>query len=278
MANARCSVAIAWRGPGRLWDVYSLQRGFAHGGQEIGGYHGFMGDRWRLAESLEKIKSLKPDLLVPSHGVLMDDPAGAIDALLAALESCYENYVSISALRHYFPKLFTDYEGRPGQMPIRPGIQPPSCLRHFGTTWMLVSETGGAFVMDVGSPDLVDRLKKMIADGEIKQVEGLWITHYHFDHTDGIVAFQQAFDCPCYTDLRLADVLTRPTAWRLPCLAPETIRVDQPMRDGQSWRWHEFTLDLASLPGSDALSQRIAGRHRRPAHVLRRRFTYDERP
>ncbi len=42
--------------PGQLWDVYSLQRGFAHGGQEIGGYHGFMGDRWRLAESLAKIK------------------------------------------------------------------------------------------------------------------------------------------------------------------------------------------------------------------------------
>ena len=179
----------------------------------------------------------------------MDDPAGAIDALLAALESCYENYVSISALRHYFPRLFTDYEGRPGQMPIRPGIKPPSCLRHFGTTWMLVSETGGAFVMDVGSPDIVDRLKKMLADGEIKQVEGLWVTHYHFDHTDGIVAFQQTFDCPCYTDLQLADVLTRPTAWRLPCLAPETIRVDQPMRDGQSWQWHEFTMTSYHYPG-----------------------------
>ena len=131
-----------------------------------------MGDRWRLAESLEKIKNVQPNLLVPSHGVLMDDPAGAIDALLAAMESCYENYVSISALRHYFPKLFTDYAGRPGQMPIRPGIQPPSCLRHFGTTWMLVSETGGALVMDVGSPEVVDRLKKMIADGEIKQGRG----------------------------------------------------------------------------------------------------------
>ncbi len=80
-------------GPGKLWDIHSLQRGFAHGGQEIGGYHGFLGDRWRLAESLEKIKHLQPTLLVPSHGVLMDNPAEAIDALLAAIESCYEKYV-----------------------------------------------------------------------------------------------------------------------------------------------------------------------------------------
>ena len=208
-----------------------------------------MGDRWRLAASLAKIKNLTPNLLVPSHGVLMDDPAGAVDALLAALESCYENYVSISALRHYFPKLFTDFAGRPGQMPIRPGIKPPSCLRHFGTTWMLVSDSGGAFVMDVGSPDIVDRLKKMLADGEIKQVEGLWVTHYHFDHTDGILAFQQAFDCPCYTDAHLADVLTRPAAWRLPCLAPEVIRVHRPMGDGESWQWREFKMTSHYFPG-----------------------------
>ncbi|MHB8969858.1 MAG: MBL fold metallo-hydrolase [Pirellulaceae bacterium] len=234
---------------GRLWDVYSLQRGFAHGGQEIGGYHGFMGDRWRLAESLAKIKELQPGLLVPSHGTPMHNPPSAVDALLAALDSCYENYVSISALRHYFPRLFTEYEGKPGQMPIPPGIKPPACLRHFGTTWMLVSETGGAFVMDAGGPAVVEHLQKMLADGEIQRVEGLWVTHYHFDHTDGIPAFQQAFDCPCYADQQLADVLTRPTAWRLPCLAPETIRVDQPMRDGQSWQWHEFTLTSYFYPG-----------------------------
>ncbi len=236
-------------GPGQVWDLFSLQRGFAKGGQAIGGYHGFMGDRWRLAESLEKIKDLQPDLLVPSHGVLMDDPAGAADALSAALEQAYENYVSISALRYYFPGLFTDYEGRPGQMPIRPGIQPPSCLRHFSTTWMLVSESGAAWVLDAGSPDIVDRLKKMLADGEIRSVEGLWVTHYHCDHTDGIPAFQQAFDCPCYADSRLADVLTRPAAWRLPCLAPEPIRVDRPMRDGESWQWREFTMTSHFLPG-----------------------------
>ena len=234
---------------GKIWDVFSLQRGFQRGGQQIGGYHGFMGDRWRLAESLEKIKQRKPDLLVPSHGAIMPEPAGAIETLIDKLETCYENYVSISALRHYFPRLFTEYEGKPGQMPMRPGIKPPDCLRHFGTTWLLVSKSGGALVMDVGSRDIVDRLKQMQADGEIKNVEGLWVTHYHFDHTDGIVAFQQEFDCPCLTDRALADVLTRPLAWRLPCLAPETIRVDQPLPDGHSWQWHEFTMTSYFYPG-----------------------------
>ena len=255
---------------GRVWDVHSLQKGFSKGGQTIGGYHGFMGDRWRLAKSLGRIKDCRPDLLVPSHGNIMQNPGRAIDVLVRRLETCYENYVAISALRHYFPELFTDYAGRPGQMPIRPGTKPPECLRHFGTTWMLVSESGAAFVMDAGSPGIVDRLEKMIDRGEIKNVEGLWVTHYHNDHTAGIPEFQKRFDCPCIADRRLAKVLTNPTAWRLPCLAPEPIRVDRPMEDGQSWRWHEFKLTSYFYPGqtlyhdallaeSDAMRMLFAG-------------------
>jgi len=234
---------------GQVWDIYSLQKGFSRGGRQIGGYHGFMGDRWRLVDSLDRILGLHPDVLVPSHGNVMSDPVRAVDSLSTQFETCYENYVAISALRHYFPELFTDYVGRPGQMPVRPGINPPDCLRHFGTTWMLVSKTGAAFVMDAGSPDIVTQLEKMLDDGEIKNVEGLWITHYHYDHTDGIRTFQDKFDCPCYADHRLADVLTNPTAWRLPWLDPEPIRVHRPMEDGQSWKWHEFRLTSYNFPG-----------------------------
>jgi len=234
---------------GRVWDVYSLQKGFSKGGRQIGGYHGFMGDRWRLVESLARIRALQPHALVPSHGKLMSDPVQAIGLLTERFESCYENYVAISALRHYFPELFTDYAGRPGQMPIRPGIEPPACLRHFGTTWMLVSHSGAAFVMDVGSNNIVQQLKKMIERGEIKSVDGLWVTHYHFDHTDGIPLFQKEFDCPCITDRRLADVLSNPRAWRLPCLAPETVQVHRPMEDCQSWEWREFKLTSYFYPG-----------------------------
>ena len=96
---------------------------------------------------------------------------------------------------------------------------------------------------------LSDRIGKLLEDREIRSVEGLWVTHYHFDHTDGILEFQRRFDCPCTTDRRLADVLTNPAAWRLPCLAPEPIRVDRPLEDAQSWLWHEFRMTSYYYPG-----------------------------
>lgn len=234
---------------GQVWDVHSLQQGFSRGSRKIGGYHGFLGDRWRLMDSLDRILACEPHVLVPSHGHVMTEPVRAVERLAERFESCYENYVAISALRHYFPELFTEYAGRSSQMPIRPGIEPPACLRHFGTTWMLVSQTGAALVMDVGSNHTVQQLKQMLERGEIQRVDALWVTHYHFDHTDGIPLFQREFAVPCITDRRLAEVLRNPRAWRLPCLAPEAVRVDRPMEDGQSWEWHEFKLTSYFFPG-----------------------------
>jgi len=234
---------------GRVWEIYSLQKGFRRGNRGVSDYHGFLGARPQLVESLGRIKEAAPEVLVPSHGQVMSNPPKAIDALVKRLDLCYDKYVSISALRHYFPELFSEYAGRADHMPIRKGKAPPACLRHFGTTWIVVSKDKAAFVMDCGSPRVVEQIKGLLDRGEIKGVEGLWVTHYHDDHVDAIPAFQEAFDCPCVTDRHVAEVITDPLAWRLPCISPSKARVDRATADGNSWQWHEFTLTAYFLPG-----------------------------
>ncbi|MHC4403693.1 MAG: MBL fold metallo-hydrolase, partial [Planctomycetota bacterium] len=234
---------------GQLWELYSLQKGFQRGKRRIGDYHGFLGAQWELIESLGRIRAARPEVLVPSHGRVMRDPPGAIDALLGRLEVCYDRYVAASALRHYFPELFTEFAGRPTHMAIRPGKPVPDCLRHVGTTWVLVSEQKAAFVMDCGSSRVVPQIKKWIDQGEIESVEGLWVTHYHDDHVNAIPDFQKEFDCPCITDRHVAEVITNPLAWRLPCISESVARVDRPTADGESWPWREFRMTAYHLPG-----------------------------
>jgi len=229
---------------GQVWDLYSLQKGTV-----TSDYHGFLGARPQLARSLGRIKAAQPELLVPSHGRIMSEPSKAIDLLVQRLDVCYDRYVAISALRHYFPKMFAEYAGRPGHMPIRPGKAVPACLRHFGTTWVLVSQDRSAFVMDCGGAHVIKRLQSMLAGGEISRVEGLWVTHYHDDHVDAIPEFQKTFDCPCITDEHVAQVIADPMAWRLPCISPQKVRVDRRTQDGESWTWHEFRLTAFHLPG-----------------------------
>lgn len=229
---------------GTIWELYSLQKGTM-----TTDYHGFLGARTQLAESMERLKAAKPNQLVPSHGRIMNSPVRAIDALLARLDACYDKYVAISALRHYFPKMFTEYAGRADHMPLSPTLSVPDCLRHIGTSWILVSADRSAFVMDCGSEKALKGLSALQSKGEIRGVDALWVTHYHDDHVDKIPDFQKLFACPCITDRSVADVITRPLAWRLPCISPSVARVDRATRDGESWNWHEFRLTACHLPG-----------------------------
>jgi glyoxylase-like metal-dependent hydrolase (beta-lactamase superfamily II) len=234
---------------GRVWDIYSLQKGFAKGGQQVGDYHGFLGARPELMRSLGRLKQAGATTIIPSHGSFMTDPPKAIDTLVQRLDACYDQYVAISALRHYYPKLFTEFAGRKDHMPFAPAKPVPSCLRHYGTSWVLVSQDKAAFVMDCGGSHVVQAMKKLVDKGEIRTVEGLWVTHYHDDHVDAIPEFLDAFKCPCITDRSVAEVITDPPAWRLPCISPNKARVDRATTDGESWQWHEFRMTAYHLPG-----------------------------
>lgn len=73
-------------------------------------------------------------------------------------------------------------------------------------------------------PEAVQAVKKYIAQGEVRTIEGLWVTHYHEDHINSIAEFQKAFDCPVLVSGNIAQVIQRPSAWRLPSLSPEITR------------------------------------------------------
>ena len=229
---------------GKLWELYSLQKG-----QQTSDYHGFLGARDELRESLEKVRQASPTALIPTHGAVMDTPDRAIDALLERLTYCYDKYVAISALRHYFPRLFAEFDGHPGHMPIREGKPPPECLRHFSTTWIIIAENGEAFVMDCGSPNVIKHIQQLQADNEISEVTQFWVTHYHDDHVNAIPEFQATFPCETITDAIVARVITNPIGFRLPCISPAVTRVDRITRDGDSWQWNEFTMTAYHFPG-----------------------------
>ena len=57
--------------PGQIWEIYSLQKRFP--GMR-GDYWGFGGAIEEVKSSLDRVLEHKPDLLIPSHGVVMADP------------------------------------------------------------------------------------------------------------------------------------------------------------------------------------------------------------
>jgi glyoxylase-like metal-dependent hydrolase (beta-lactamase superfamily II) len=225
--------------PGQLWDLHSLQQGGRFPEGEVWDYHGFLGAREALAAGMARVTAA--ELLVPAHGMLMPEPQAAVQCTLARLDALYRNYASTSALHHYMPFLFA---GLPAGDTWGTTAAPPAWLTHDSTTWTLHSADGAVFVMDCGSEAVVDALRRAG-----RPVEGLWITHYHDDHVDGVPAFQAAFPCPLHADASVAAVIRDPAAWRLPCLSPAVCRVDHVTGHGESWTWREFTLTAYHFPG-----------------------------
>ncbi len=238
---------------GQLWDIHSLQGS----GGYLPEYLGFMGARKILVKSLARIKGVGPNVLVPSHGRVMTDPARAIDLLLERIETCYVAFLATDCSPVYFPTMYSgEASWHEHHMPVVPEIPKPDCLLDLPGSGkignVLLSRSGGALVVDCGTfrdQNTIDGVRELLKKGTISKVEGLFVTHYHSDHVDDTGEFQKAFDCPCITDRHVADVITNPSAWRLPCLWPNKVRVDRVTADGESWTWHEFKLTAYFLPG-----------------------------
>jgi glyoxylase-like metal-dependent hydrolase (beta-lactamase superfamily II) len=243
-------------GDGRLLDLYSLQDAVSEA--RIGGYHGYAGRIGDLLASLRKVAAQKPDVLVPTRGPVIREPAAAINHLIQRLKAAYENYLSISAGRWYFRDQYDTLATRalasPDRvrwMPYADTIDqsPPAWIVAIHNSRLVLARDGAGFLIDCGSRAIIDEIAKLKEQGRLKSLDGLFLTHYHDDHTDKVNDLLHVYDCPAYATPILEDVLKRPEAYRLPCLtknATDRLRI---VPDGHHMRWKEFALTFYDFPG-----------------------------
>jgi glyoxylase-like metal-dependent hydrolase (beta-lactamase superfamily II) len=258
-------------GDGRLLDLYSLQDAVTQA--RIGGYHGYAGRIGDLIASLRKVAAQKPDLLVPVRGPVIREPPAAIDRLIRRLQAAYENYLSISAGRWYFRDqydiLATRALGSADKvrwMPYAGTIEkaPPDWIVPIHNSRLVLARDGSGFLIDCGSRAIINEVKKLQDQGRLTSLDGLFITHYHDDHTDQVNELLREWDCPVYATPVQEDVLRRPGDYRMPCLTRNAIDRLSIVADGHRMRWKEFTLTFYDFPGqtiyhSAALFERDSG-------------------
>jgi glyoxylase-like metal-dependent hydrolase (beta-lactamase superfamily II) len=95
----------------------------------------------------------------------------------------------------------------------------------------------------------MDDIRKLQDQGRLTTIEGLFITHYHDDHTDKISQFLERSDCPVYVTPIMEDVTRHPGAYRLPAMTANAIAPLNVVPDGHKKRWKEFTLTFYDFPG-----------------------------
>ncbi|MDA1231929.1 MAG: MBL fold metallo-hydrolase, partial [Planctomycetota bacterium] len=221
------------------------------------GYHGYGSRLAELVTSLQKLAAEKPDQIIPARGPVIDDPQQSIERLIQRVQSLYRNYLSTNALHWYFKE---DRMRQCGErvlgkgaditlMPYSHHEQTPAWAFESATSRILISDNGNAFLLDCGYQRVIDDVQQLIAQGVIKKVEGIFVTHYHDDHTDMVQAAAEAFVCPVYAMKDYSNLLANPEAYHLPAMTANPIRNIQVLQDGHKLKWHEFQLTFHFYPG-----------------------------
>jgi len=242
-------------GDGQFFDLYSFQDAIPDA--NVGGYHGYGGRLGQLVQSLEKIKALDLDMIIPLRGPVIKRPNESIDKLLTRVKSLYDSYLSTQALHWYFgEERLTICKSRVlgEKPPLRTmGLalheDTPEWIWVKSTSRLVIADNGHAFLMDCGSQAVIDGINELIEMGVVKQVDGIFVTHYHDDHTNLVQAASEEFDCPVYATKTYSDILENPGNYHMPCLHHVPIKDVTAFDDGFVMKWHEFKLSFFDFPG-----------------------------
>lgn len=243
-------------GEGQLLDLFSLQDAIPQVPED--GYHGWAARAGDIVQSLRKVAQWKPDVLIPSRGPAILDPQKAIATLIGRLQAVFASHFAIDALRWYrgddkIRAMAARVLGAAPVtwMPMAERVQEklPEWIIPITNSRLIVSRTGAAFLVDCGNRQVIQEVEKLRREGVIKQLDGIYITHYHDDHTDMAQAMASEFHCPVYFSREMRDILEYPEKYRMPCLTPNAIHSIHPMDDGTSQRWNEFEFTYSYFPG-----------------------------
>jgi glyoxylase-like metal-dependent hydrolase (beta-lactamase superfamily II) len=238
-------------GDGRLLDVYSLQDAIPEA--KVRGYHGYAARAAALIASLRRIAAWRPGVLLPARGPAISDPQAAIGRLIERIQEVFRSYYRVDALRWYWGdgNLRTRARRVLGQeelkwLPMAGTVENrlPDWLAAISNTRAIVSRTGAVFLVDCGSRKIFDEVRS-----RFNRVEGLWITHYHDDHTDFAPPAAEAFRCPVYACAQMKEILEDPAAFRMPAQTSNAIRDVRATRHGETLRWREFEFTFYYFPG-----------------------------
>ena len=126
---------------------------------------------------------------------------------------------------------------------------PPRWMHKFNTSRLLVSDDGPAFLIDCGTDEVMRQIEDLQKRKVFTKIEGIFVTHYHDDHTDRVQAMAEKCDCPVYSGPEVADILERPGAYRMPAMTNIPISNVHVMAEGEKLSWHEYTFTYTYFPG-----------------------------
>jgi len=232
--NSRfCFCGDALAAPGKIHAAYNFEH-MHHTG--TGQYRG--------VEALRLIRIERPELLLPSHGEIIN---GDIYAVLSQ---------TMKVLTELAEVYETNCPGVPTSklIPVQVGkfkrLSKNIYMR--GNSYLIISKTREVMLIDFYAADK-NFINEFISDFKETfpnhKVSCILISHYHYDHWYGINEMRDIFPIKTGCCKFMADSLSNPTAYQRPFQNWPGIKIDMQFKDGQNFDWNEYNLTAYEFPG-----------------------------
>jgi glyoxylase-like metal-dependent hydrolase (beta-lactamase superfamily II) len=208
-----------------------------------------------LREAMGKVRPLEPTQICPAHAPVIDQA----DEALARLDENLGRFAA-AVESNRIPRPYGEYR------------QITDHVHYLGmTTYVIIADSGKGFIWDFGYvPETRQRIEHLTDQAGLKRIDVLTMSHYHDDHILRMaeVAYALGKDhtqprAQIWCHRVLYDVLTRPYAYRLPCLVPSPLVIDRVLDDGR-FVWEGIEMELLHMPGQTwwhaGLIMRVDGR------------------
>jgi glyoxylase-like metal-dependent hydrolase (beta-lactamase superfamily II) len=243
-----CGDALA--APGKLWTPYTTDW-----------------DHWTdagltpAAQSLRRLATLQPDLVLPAHGpVIARDATAALEQTAAAVEEIaflksFERYTkkrlgNAPAYRFLAP----DQVASGGE---KPWTQVAEHLFLTGNTYVLTSKDNAFLVVDPWGKRSAEQIARLAADRKLGPLEVVLFSHAHHDHYDGIYELPGREKFQVWTLDRVGGPIADPFWLRAPFLDARPVKIDRLLADSDTASWREYRFRFHHLPGQSEFTMGI---------------------
>lgn len=205
--------------------------------------------------SISELLKLRPAMLCPSHGKVMDEPITAMENLRSKLLDWY----------HYWKPT-----GTPTFQFKSTQISPHLIAHSLPTSnfYAILSKTGKAMLIDYGSAswtfftsfrDATDTYGRMRfvehsldalrSEHGVTDFDVVMPTHIHDDHINGISHLIRKYHTRLWCYENMVEIFRIPRGRNLGCVLAEPLAVDRTFKDGEKFHWEEYEFTIFHSPG-----------------------------
>ena len=226
--------------------------------------YGFGSGIYEITKSAAQVAGYDPALLLPSHGPIVSNPREQLQQYEQKLKR-----LSAAYLRGYpfgtFDNCDQDTTSRPSSVPHLWQVTPhlykfrgPNCWVNFA---MILADNGHALLVDCGLFELgfldtaISQMRERLG---LKKIDAVYVTHMHGDHSVDAVHIRDKYGAELWALDSVADIYEHPWDHDLCALLPfytnkerqfGPLKFDRVFRDGETFDWQGFTLNVDWMPG-----------------------------